>query len=77
MDKGEQPAQEAGVPEHIALVDKGCHHICNPDWERRFSSLDDAVDRLLPYHVSAQAARIGGSAPAVVQNPPLLPVAGI
>lgn len=51
MDKGKQSAQEAGVPEHIALVDQGCHHICNPDWERRFSSLDDAVDRLLPYHV--------------------------
>ena len=37
---------------HIAeLAEQDCKKICNPDLNRPFNNLDDAVDRLLPYHV--------------------------
>ncbi|KAG7672465.1 hypothetical protein Ndes2526B_g09014 [Nannochloris sp. 'desiccata'] len=37
---------------HIAEVaEQDCKKVCNPDFNRPFTNLEDAVDRLLPYHI--------------------------
>lgn len=37
----------------LALMEQDCARLVNPDYLRPFASLEDAVDRLLPYHVRA------------------------
>lgn len=39
----------------LALLEQDCARLVNPDYARPFASLDDAVDRLLPYHVRRAA----------------------
>ncbi|GAB4813234.1 hypothetical protein N2152v2_000280 [Parachlorella kessleri] len=34
----------------LALLELDCARLANPDYHRPFASLEDAVDRLLPYH---------------------------
>ena len=36
----------------LDMVLADCKRVCSPDIDRPFSSLSDAVDRLLPFHVS-------------------------
>jgi hypothetical protein len=37
---------------HIAeTAEQDCKKICNPDLNKPFTNLEDAIDRLLPYHV--------------------------
>ena len=39
--------------QHISdIAEQDCKRVCNPDLTRAFTNLDDAVDRLLPFHVS-------------------------
>jgi hypothetical protein len=48
-----KPLQEMNAQRaQLALIDQDCQRLVNPDYMRPFASLDDAVDRLLPYHVS-------------------------
>jgi hypothetical protein len=40
--------------QHLSeIAERDCKAVCQPDLTRPFSSLEDAVDRLLPYHILA------------------------
>ena len=46
----------------VALLDQDCARLVNPDYTRPFASIDDAVDRLLPYHVRRAALALAHAA---------------
>ncbi|XP_042375998.1 SWI/SNF chromatin-remodeling complex subunit SNF5-like [Zingiber officinale] len=55
-----QPARSSGLgvgvgrpgnPLEVEMAQKDAMMVCNPDFKRPFASVDDAVLRLLPYHV--------------------------
>jgi Conserved region of unknown function on GLTSCR protein len=45
-------ADDTEEPTLLSICEDAAEKIRNPDLKRPFSSLEDAVDRLLPYHVS-------------------------
>ena len=51
----QQPAPAQAGPPHVKrqqeYIQEDVWRCCNPDINRPFSSFQDAVDRLLPYHV--------------------------
>lgn len=56
--KAPRPGQGAGdvkaVRAQLELMGQDSTRVSAPDWTAPFSSLEDAVDRLLPYHVSLE-----------------------
>lgn len=49
---GVQPPTNTRAPKRpLELVSDDCRRVCTPDFERPFSSLYNAIDRLLPFHV--------------------------
>lgn len=54
------PATAAGVPpikKHQHMIDTDCHKIRNLEPERPFRGMQDAVERLLPFHVRTLRCR--------------------
>ncbi|KAK9820607.1 hypothetical protein WJX72_012247 [[Myrmecia] bisecta] len=45
--------QQLAQKRQLERVLEDCKRVCNPDVTTPFSSLADAVDRLLPYHILA------------------------
>ena len=43
--------EQKALQAQAQLLEHDCQRLANPDYTRPFSSIDDAVDRLLPYHV--------------------------
>ena len=56
--------------DHISdFAARDCKRIANPDFNRPFTSVEDAIERLLPYHVRL-ACPATRSPPAVRGRPP-------
>lgn len=47
------------VRAQLELMEQDCCRVSAPDYTTRFSSLEDAVDRLLPFHVRGPPAAVG------------------
>ncbi|RAL46308.1 hypothetical protein DM860_015301 [Cuscuta australis] len=47
-----RPAQ-ASTPAELQMAYQDAWRVCHPDFKRPFSSIEDACERLLPYHVVA------------------------
>ena len=68
------------VRAQLELSEQDCARLSAPDYTSGFASLEDAVDRLLPFHVSASmpagdrcvVERAGLAAPVAVWLPPPL-----
>ena len=43
---------QQSVTKHQPAMEMDCHRICNLDANRPFTGLQDAVERVLPFHVS-------------------------
>ena len=50
----------------LELVSDDCRRVCTPDYERPFSSLYNAVDRLLPFHVGTPSS---AASAAIIRSP--------
>lgn len=46
-------ARQGGNPKEVEMAQQDALRVTNPDLKRPFSSVEDAVNRLLPYHVVA------------------------
>lgn len=49
---GQGAGDVKAVRAQLELMEQDCARVSAPDWTTPFADLEDAVDRLLPYHVS-------------------------
>jgi Conserved region of unknown function on GLTSCR protein len=54
-------AEQKAQKRQLELIEEDVRKVCNPNIAAPFSTIEDAVTRLLPYHVSRH--------PFLVQNP--------
>ena len=52
-------AGENVTQSHLALIEQDCARVGNPDIIQPFANLEDALERLLPYHVRASGGADG------------------